>query len=371
MKKNLLIFLIASFSYLLGSAQVQNEVTVLYLLPFHLNESIDDSSIKNSTEIHQKEQFEMMGFWLGAKMALQEYENSNKRINVIVRDVVTDVNILNKILSDSALMSRVNIMIGPFYGSLFPIAAEFAKKHNIVIVNPFSTRFDFVEHNPSVYKLVPPLLSRPKTIAKVFLSQPNEYNVILWGDSTVSIELQVYKNYFSAHNISYKEVNTLTLPHNPQKTNLIIAFFEQPTRVIHCVHSLINNDMENNVIVAPEKWLHISELTEDFFNLPHLYYFTNYFVDKNSNEVKQFQSDHILFYDAPAELGAYSYQGYDITRYFIDLHFVDYNFDEVTFAPLSYLFQWKQILNGGFENQKVRFIQIKDLRLEEVRVIND
>jgi len=367
MKKNLLIILVASFSCLFGSAQTKNEVTVLYLLPFHLNESANYSSIKSSAEIYQLKQFEMMGFWFGAKMALQEYENSNKKINIIVRDAVTDLGALTKILEDSVLMLRVNIIIGPFYGSLFPVAAEFAKQHNIVIINPFSTRFDFVENNPHVYKLIPSFSSRPKTITEVFLSQPNEYNIILWNDSTATPELQAYKNYFKENHIPFKEINTLTIFQNTKKKNLIIAFFEQPTRVIHCVHTLINNDAEKNIVVVPEKWLSISELTEDFFNLPHLYYFVNYFVDENSSKIKQFQSEHIFNYEAPAELIAYSYQGYDITRYFIDLYFVDYNFNEVRFTPLSYQFQWEQILNGGFENSKARLIRVKDLGLEEVR----
>jgi len=368
MKKKLFLIFILSFSYLLGNAQNTSEVTILYLLPFHLNESFEKhSSFKNSAEINQIRQFEMMGFWLGAKMALQEYEHTDKKINVIVRDAVTDVKALNKILKDSILMARVNIIIGPFYGSLFPIAAEFAKQHNIIIVNPFSTRFDFVENNPYVYKLVPPYASRPETIARLFLSDLNEYSLILWGDSSKSSELQAYKAYFKAHNIQFKEIHSLILPKNTKNKNLIIAFFEQPTRVIHAVHTLLNREEETDIMIVPEKWLSISELTEDFFNLPHLYFFANYFVDENCSKVQEFQSDYIFNYEAPAELAAYSYQGYDITRYFIDLYFAGFDPNEVQFQPLSYKFQWRQILDGGFENSKARFIQVKDLELKEVK----
>jgi hypothetical protein len=332
-----------------------------------LNENTDFSTVKTSIEIHQIRPFEMMGFWLGAKIALQEYENGEKQINVIVRDAVTDVKALNRILKDSALMVPVNIIIGPFYGALFPVAAEYARERNIVIVNPFSTRYDFVARNPAVYKLVPPFISRAETIDDVFLSHPDNYSVILWGDSLITPELLAYRYYLEENNISYSEIHTLTLPRYLNKSNLVIALFDEPSRVIHCVHSLVNHEAEKNVLVAPASWFSISELTEDFYKLPHLYYFTNYFVEENSTEVKNFQSDHTFYYDAPAEIGAYSYQGYDITRYFINLHFVDYDFDDVQFMPLSYRFQWKQIEDGGFENQKVRLIQVKDLKLVEIR----
>jgi len=368
MKKRLFIFIIL-LTCLFGNVQSKNEVTILYLLPFHLEEGINNSLFKSSAEINQERQFEMMGFWLGAKMALQQYEFTDKKINVIVRDAVTDVKELNKILHDSVLMENVNIIIGPFYGSLFPIAAEFAKEHNIIIVNPFSTRFDFVENNPYVYKLTPPFSSRPETIAEVFFSRSNEYNIILWGDSVITPELQAYKSYFKEHGISFKEVHTLTLSQSTKKNNLIIALFDRPARVIHSVHTLVSNNPESNVqniVVVPEKWLSISELTEDFYKLPHLYFFTNYFVDENNSAVKQFRSDYTFYNEAPAELAAFSYQGYDITRYFIDLYFVDFNPDDVQFHPFSYKFEWTQILNGGFENAKARFIRIKNLELEEV-----
>ncbi|MDR2970564.1 MAG: hypothetical protein LBU83_01350 [Bacteroidales bacterium] len=368
MKKNLFLFFIVLFSHLLGSAQSNNEVTVLFLLPFHLKDgSTKYLSIKSSAEIHQIKQFEMIGFWFGAKMALKEYENADMKINVIVRDVVTDESELKIILEDSLLMKQVDIIIGPFYGSLFPIASDFAKKNKIIIVNPFSTRYDFVENNPYVFKLIPPFISRPETIENYFLSHSEDYDIILWGDSTTTPELIAYKYFFNEHHIRFKEIHTLTLPQHSLHKKLIIALFDERERVIHGVHSITSlEDQTNRVFVVPEKWLSVSELTEDFYSLPELFFFSNYFIDENSPEIQQFKEDYIFNYGAPAELADYSFQGYDITRYFIDLFFADFNTNDVQFKPLSYKFQWKQILNGGFENSKARLIKIKDLELEEV-----
>ena len=367
MKKNLLLILIALLSHTICCAQRTNEVTVLYLLPFHLKGNPIYSSLKSSAEIYQVKQFEMMGFWLGAKMALQEYKNSTQKINVIVRDAVTDVQGLNSILDDSALMEPVNIIIGPFYGSLFPIAAEFAKNHQKIIVNPFSSRYDFVSDNPYVYKLLPPFLSRPEAVAEHFLADSKDYDIILWGDSTATPERMAYRYYFNEHNIAYREGNSLSLSKKSAKKNIIIPLFEQRERVIHAIHTLVSYGEINKIVIVPEKWFTISELTEDFYNLPDLYYFTNFFIDKNNDEIKQFQSDYINNYGAPADLDSYSYQGYDVTRYFIDLFFADFNTNELQFKPLSIQLKWQQILNGGFENVKTRLIQVKDLELEEVK----
>jgi len=369
MKKNLLIILIPLFSYLFCCPQTNNEATILYLLPFHSDDTSVKNTYKSRSEIHQVKPFEMMGFWLGAKMALQEYEYSNKIVNVIVRDAVTNIYDLNIILEDSILMKKVNIIIGPFYASLFPHAAEFAKNHKIWIINPFSSRYDFVENNPYVFKLTPPFISRPEVIAEHFLSNTDKYDIILWGDSLVNPELLSFRYFFNEHHIPFSEVQTLDASHISKNKNITIPFFVQRERVIYAVHKLINYniDQSNRVVVVPEEWLSFSELTEDFYNLPDLYYFTNYFVDENNTELKQFQTDYIYNYEVPAELADYSYQGYDVTRYFIDLFFADFNEEEVFFKPLSYKFNWKQLLNGGFENIKTRFIQVKDLELKEVK----
>ena len=364
MRKNLLLIIIVLFSHLICCAQRTNDVTVLYLLPFHLKGTPVRSTFKSSAEIYQVKQFEMMGFWLGAKMALQEYKNSNHKINVIVRDAVTDVQDLNYILEDSVLMKPVNIIIGPFYGSLFPTAAEFAKKHQKIIVNPFSSRYDFVEENPYVYKLTPPFLSRAEAVTELFLSGSEEYDIILWGDTTDTPERVAYQYYFNEHNIAYREGNSLSLSKKSKK-NIIIPLFEQRERVIYAVHSLVSYSETNKIVIVPEKWFTISELTEDFYMLPDLYYFTNYFVNENSDEIKQFKSDYINNYGAPADLASFSFQGYDVTRYFIDLFFADFNTNEVKFKPLSYIFNWRKVSNGGFENVKARLIQVKELEQEE------
>jgi hypothetical protein len=368
MKKKILFAILLVSCYLYSSAQSKNEVTILYLLPFHLESNLK-TSFKSINEIHKAKQFEMMGFWLGTKIALREHKSSDKKINIVVRDVVTDENALQNILNDHELMKEVNIIVGPFYGSLFPVAAEYAKNNNILIVNPFTTRFDFVQNNPAVYKLIPPFYSRPEVVADVFLSKSNDYNIILWGDSVQNAETQAYKQFFTEQNIAFKEVQYLSASAIAKKKNLIIATFEKPARVIHSMHVFSGSaNQDNNVLIMPESWLSISELTFDFFNMPHLYFFTNYFVDENSDAVQQFQLDYTLLYGgAPAELDAYSYQGYDVTHYFMDLFFADFDVDKMKFEPLCYKFQWEKITDGGYENKRARLIRLKEFEFEEVK----
>lgn len=374
MKKAFLILLLVLLSIQNSYSQSQKEITILYLIPLHLSDSlIDINKIDTDMDIYEIPSFEMFGFWEGAKMALQSYENGNKNVKVVVRDVTTDETKLEKIFQDEKFMKDVDLIIGPFYGSLFPIASKYAKDHKITIINPFSTRTNFVSENSAVYKLTPPLNSRPESLQKNILTKHPDYSVILWYDSEDNVELAAYETYFKTNEIPYTltkvkpETYSLNLTLSSTKHNVIIALFQNQTNVINQMRLLegIKNQFQFSLIF-PEEWLQVSSLDDDFYAMPNIYYFSNYYVDQNSSTVMDFKSDYVTTYHSPCQLERYSYQGYDITKYFIDLFFVGYNFKNVTYKPMSYKFKFKQWTSGGFENDKVRLIEIKNFEKVEV-----
>lgn len=374
MKKSILTLLLVLLSLQNIYSQSPKEITILYLIPLHLSDSlIDINRIESDLDIYDIPSFEMFGFWEGAKLALQTYENSNKKVKVVVRDVATDEKKLQKVLQDEKLMKDVDLIIGPFYGSLFPIASKYAEDHKITIINPFATRIDFVNENRAVYKLTPPLSSRPESLQKNILSKYSEYSVILWYDAEDNLELAAYETYFKTNQIPYTltkvkpETYSLNLTLSSTKHNIVVALFQNQTNVINQMRLLegTHNQFKYSLIF-PEGWLQVSSLDDDFYAMPNMYYFSNYFVDQNSLAVKDFRSDYFANFQSPCQLERYSYQGYDITKYFIDLYFAGFNERDVTYTPLSYKFNFKQWSNGGFENNKVRLIEIKNFEKVEM-----
>jgi len=374
MKNLILIVLLLLLSFQNGQSQSTKEVTILYLIPLHIDDSvIDINKIESDLDIYEIPSFEMMGFWEGAKLAIQSYENSNKIVKVVVRDVTTDENKLLKILQDEKLMKDVDLIIGPFYGSLFPIASKYAEEHKIKIINPFSTRTNFVSDNRSVYKLIPPLSSRPESLHKKIVTKYPDYSIILWYDAEDNIELTTYETYFKTHQIPYTltkvkpENYSLNLSLSSTKHNIIIALFQNQTNVINQMRLLEGTHNQYKFsLIFPEEWLQVSSLDEDFYGMPNIYYFSNYYVDQKSVEVKDFKTDYFSYYQSPCQLERYSYQGYDITKYFIDLYFAGFNEKNVTYIPLAYKFKFKQWSNGGLENDKVRLIEIQNYEKMEI-----
>ncbi|MBP1673672.1 MAG: cwlS [Bacteroidetes bacterium] len=374
MKKGFLVILSLILSIQITLAQTHKEITILYLLPLHLDETIPDiSTIESDMDIYEIPSFEMIGFWEGAKLALQTYEDSPYKVNVIVRDVTTDEQKLKSILNDAALMKDVDLIIGPFYGALFPIAASYAQDHNITIINPFSTRTDFVSENPSVYKLVPPLTTRPETLHKKMFPNYSNYQVILWYDQENITELGVYENYFKENKIPYilsklqPETFSLKLELEPSMQNVIIALFQNRTNIINQMRlfSGIQNQFPCS-LVFPEEWLNISSLDDDFYSIPNLFYLTNCFVDLNNTTIIDYKNHYVETYQSPCQLERYSFQGYDITKYFIDQYLYGSQDKTNSYTPMVYKFKFKQWTKGGFENEKIRLIHIENFEKKEV-----
>lgn len=374
MKKTFLLLLLCVLSIKFIHSQTVKEVTILYLIPFHLDDTLADvNNINSDLDIYDLASFEMFGFWEGAKLALESYQNSNITIKVIVRDITTDEKKLLKILQDERLMKDVDLIIGPFYSSLFQIASNYAAEHKITIINPFSTKTNFVNENKFVYKLTPSLQSRPESLYKNLISKHEDYAIVLWYDSEENIELNAYETYFKEKQIPYTltkvkpETYSLNLTLSPTKHNIIVALYQNQTNIVNQMRLLeASQDSYDYSLIFPEEWLQVSSLDEDFYAMRNIYYFSNFFVDLNNPFIIEYKENYVLTYQSPCQIERYSYQGYDITKYFIDLYLADYNEKKVLYTPMSYKFRFKQWSNGGFENDKIRFIEIKNFEKREV-----
>lgn len=374
MKKTFLLLLLCVLSIKFIHSQTVKEVTILYLIPFHLDDTLADvNNINSDLDIYDIASFEMFGFWEGAKLALESYQNSNITIKVIVRDITTDEKKLLKVLQDERLMKDVDLIIGPFYSSLFQIASNYAAEHKITIINPFSTKTNFVNENKFVYKLTPSLLSRPESLYKNLISKHKDYAIVLWYDSEENVELNAYETYFKEKQIPYTltkvkpETYSLNLTLSPTKHNIIVALYQNQTNIVNQMRLLeASQDSYDYSLIFPEEWLQVSILDEDFYAMRNIYYFSNFYVDLNNPFIIEYKENYVLTYLSPCQIERYSYQGYDITKYFIDLYLADYNEKKVLYTPMSYKFRFKQWSNGGFENDKIRFIEIKNFEKREV-----
>lgn len=96
--------------------------TVLFLIPFYSSQydSQKVAEAKTSEDVELISSFQLMGFWAGAQVALDEYEAAGVPLKVVVRDVSNSETKLRAILDNKELMSSVDLIIGPFSASNLP-----------------------------------------------------------------------------------------------------------------------------------------------------------------------------------------------------------------------------------------------------------
>ena len=75
-------------------------------------------------------------------------------IELHVYDVDDDMAKAMKVINMDEMRS-MDLIIGPFFSRIFPLASNFARIFDIPIVNPLSKRSDIVQNNAQVYKFQP------------------------------------------------------------------------------------------------------------------------------------------------------------------------------------------------------------------------
>jgi len=371
--KRILLFL--SVLLLLPSlfSQTADVKTVLYFLPFFGDEygMYNEYKIKSSVDIDNEPIFSLVSFWEGAQMALDEYEKSYHRINVIAKDVTYHNDKLIRILEDEELMNRVDLIIGPFFASQFEIAANYAKTYQIPIVNPFTSKRDILEDNEYVYKVQSSTESVAEMVKNRWIDHGDETEIFFWTEKGADIPaLQRCETYFSQMDIPYQfmlEGDKYSLKSRLEdgKRQLVMAFLPTETMAIARMRNLgIENSFPNTTFVVPEEWLEIDALEVDYLNKLNVHFFSDYFVNTEDDKTLLFISDFIEKYNTPPDLKRFSFQGYDITKYFMELMLHDFDASQVQYTPIAMKFNFVKTENGGYENHGLFLLQLKDYKIQ-------
>lgn len=370
-KLALLLWILSSLSIL--TAQNANVKTVLYLIPFFSEEynNYDKNNIKTSADIDNETIYSLVSFWEGAQMALEEYETSPYRINVVVRDITYDNKKLIDIMEDEELMSQVDLIIGPFFASQFEIASNYAKNHQIPIVNPFTSKTEILENNEYVYKVQSSTESMAEMIRRRWLGQNEEPEILLWTERGADIlNLQRCERIFTRLDIPYEFVIDGDKPGmkgrlNNHKRHVVMAFLPSEATIIARIRDLgIETDLPNTVFIIPKEWLDMGTLDIEYLNNLNVHFFSDCFVNEENDTSLVFISNFIERYNTPPDLKRFSFQGYDITKYFIELMLHDFDASQVHCFPVAMKFDFRRTENGGYENHGIFLLQLKDYKIQ-------
>lgn len=351
---------------LFAQTERTGEKTVLFLIPFYTNQydSQKLAEVKASEDIEKISSFQLMGFWAGAQVALDEYEAAGVPLKVIVKDISDSETKLRSIMENKALMSSVDLIIGPFFSKHFAIAAKYARDYKIPIVNPFTTRTDILVGNEYVYKLSPSLETRPATVAYTAEMFP-KHQILIYADSVKDVkEYKVYSNYFRTKKIPFKYVpvsSNLTTALRTDCKNIVVMFSKDPAKMLMVSRDLIfKSDLNNLLLIVPEEWMDAKTYDIEYYSKLNLHYFSDYYIDSQNEKTQVFVHNYKDKFGVPPTLNYFSYQGYDVTRYFVELLRNGMDVDRVKVEPIAYPFSFDKTEGNGYENVNVQFLEVMD-----------
>ena len=317
-------------------------------------------------------------FYEGFMMAAETLkEKEGLKLDLTVIDVTDNVSSAHQALSQIE-GKDLDLIVGPFFGKSFAVVEEYAKSHNIPVVNPLSNRSSVIEDNPNVVKVKPGnvgqiltisnliknyynnsnvfIISREKDTDTAYLNQLEHHlnlavneEVAVSGDEflrfaqneserlemgskmvpTVDVEGQVYstdefqngskEKIVLANPVkrySYSDIGKAKAQLSGVRNNLIIAYGDDNVFATQVLNSLTKDaDRFPITLVCVPDWTRFEKLLVDNLLKMNAIYVNDFFVDYRSDAAKRFVFRFRNRY--LCEPQKYAFEGYDIATYFL------------------------------------------------------
>ena len=351
---------------------------VALMVPLYLN---DVSNLEISKEnVHKAQKSRALSFvqfYEGFMMAVDALEGQGLKMNLTVIDVTDNVSTAERALSQIR-GEDLDLIVGPFFGKSFVVIEEYAKAHNIVVVNPLSTRESVIVGNPNVVKAKPGdvgqiftisnlvknlyydanvfLVSKERAGDTLFLNQLEHHlnlavneEVKVSGDeflqfarteserlemgsrmvSTVDVEGQVYSTEDfrngssnevvlanSVKRYAYKDISKVISQLSGVRENVIVAYGDDNVFATQMLNSLAKEtDRYPITLVCAPDWAKFEKLLVENLLQMKAIYLDDGFVDYSSDAAKRFVARFRQKY--AVEPQSYAFEGYDMAMFFL------------------------------------------------------
>lgn len=363
---------------------------IALMIPFYLSQTYQINP--DDPNIDEKDQddyasFTFIQFYEGVLMALDSLKKFGFSAKVYVYDVDEDSSKTQALLEKPEL-AKMNLIIGPFFkSSLIPVV-DFAKKHNIRVVDPVSSDEDILKGNPLVFKATPSVSTQFTDIAAYFLNTYPTATIIIAHNNKES-ELKYLTSLKEALNIqlkkagrsenSFKEVvinqvgvGGITKLFNPSDTNIILTLTNGEVFVSNYVRNLSDVfDSYKMIVVGLPGWKNYENIEAEYFQNINLHLFSSNFVDYSREDVKDFILKYRSKYNT--EPNKYAFQGFDIGMFFFKaLKTYGPSFegciDNLSGTYLQSKYDFKTSGEGnGYENQELNIYRYFDFNVLDAR----
>ena len=384
---------------------------VALMVPLYLNDvSGLDLSKENIHKTQKSRSLSFVQFYEGFMMAVDALEDEGLKLDLTVIDVTDNVYTAEQALSQIE-GKDLDMIVGPFFGRSFDLVEEYAKEHDIVVVNPLSTRESVIVNNPNVVKVKPGdvgqiltisnlvknlynnsnvfLVSKEKAADSLFLNQlehhlnlavndevrvsGNEFLQFARNESerlemgsrivpTVDVEGQVYSTedfqngtadevVLSNHvkRYAYKDISKVISQLSGVRDNVIVAYGDDNVFATQMLNSLAKETSRYPItlICAPD-WAKFEKLLVENLLQMNAIYLDDGFVDYSSDAAKRFVIRFRQNYSVEPQ--NYAFEGYDMAMFFLSalMRYGDDMLDCLNCCDVPLLYSQYRVFNRNY-----------------------
>ena len=344
------------------------------------------STIKAALLLPFQEDKRMVEYYEGFLMAVDSLKEKGVSIDLYSYDTHNNTSSIKNILDRSELKS-MDIIFGPAYPDQVKPVAEFAKKNNIRLVVPFTSKGNEVFSNPAIYQINTPQSYLYSEVYEHFTRKFTTANVIFLdaedGDKDKVDFIKGLKEELKNKRIPFTELKgenitpeSLKAAMNHSMDNVFIPTSGTNVALIKLLPQLIvtsrdNPDYRMQLFGYPEWQTYTNDHLASFYELD-TYFYSSFYTNNLFPEAVQFSSAYRKWYskDMLNSFPKYGMLGFD-TGYFFLKGLSQYGnkledkLDKVAVTPIQTGFKFERVNNwGGFINRKVFFVHFtKDFEL--------
>ena len=335
---------------------------------------------------NRDEQTRMVEYYEGFLMAVDSLKEKGVSIDLYSYDTHNNTSSIQTILGKSELKD-MDIIFGPAHPDQVKPVAEFAKKNNIRLVVPFTSKGNEVFNNPAIYQINTPQSYLYSEVYEHFTRKFTAANVIFLdaadGDKDKADFIKGLKEELKSKHIPFTELKgegitpeTLKSAMNQAMDNVFIPTSGTNIALIKLLPQLIvtsrdNPDYRVQLFGYPEWQTYTNDHLASFYELD-TYFYSSFYTNNLFPEAVQFSSAYRKWYskDMINSFPKYGMLGFD-TGYFFLKGLSQYGnkledkLGKVSVTPIQTGFKFERVNNwGGFINRKVFFVHFtKDFEL--------
>ena len=325
----------------------------------------------------------MLEYYQGFLLAVDSLKRTGASIDLYTYDSGSTVASVNSILAKPE-MQQMDVIFGPLYTEQIKPMADFASKHHIRLVIPFTSRDNTVYRNPDIYQINTPQSYLYSEVYEHFVRQFPRAHVIFINATTGAEEKAEFIKGFREE-LTNKKLSFTNLSEDAtaeqmkealqkDKSNIFVPTSGSNTVLIKALPQLtamVNDSLYKEKVNAevhlfgyPEWQTYTKDHLSAFFELD-TYFYTSFYTNNLLAAPRSFNSSFRRWYgkDMEDRYPKYGMLGFD-TGFFFLKGLAQYgsglenNLDKMRLTPMQTGFKFDRVNNwGGFINKKVFFVR--------------